>query len=93
MTRFNFRIFETGKPAFESQRRDLASAAEARQEALETSLAFVRERVIEGRITSTQRVVIDVHREENPFLRVALSLDLEQPCETSTGATESKTKR
>jgi hypothetical protein len=78
MTRFHFRICENGKETTDHAAREFADSAEACREAVETSLALASDLLRGGDMPSAQQVVIEVYREDDPFLRVSMSLEIER---------------
>ena len=86
MTRFHFHIYENGQATLDSEGRELTDRAQVRREAVETSMAIAREAFLGGDISSGQRVVINVDREDDPFLKVSVSLEIEEKMDDKAAA-------
>jgi hypothetical protein len=76
MPRFHFHIQENGRLIRDDEGQEFAGGAEARKEAVETGASIARDAFISG---SACRVIVDVREEEAPFLKVSITLDVEEP--------------
>jgi dTDP-4-dehydrorhamnose 3,5-epimerase-like enzyme len=76
MPRFHFHIQENGRLIRDDEGQEFAGAVEARKEAVETGASIARDAFISG---SAYRVIVDVREEEAPFLKVSITLDVEEP--------------
>ncbi|MBV9564423.1 MAG: hypothetical protein JOY90_28875 [Bradyrhizobium sp.] len=74
MARFHFHIHEDGRRIADEEGQEFDDNAQVRQEAVATGASIARDAFITG---SARRVVVDVHRENVPFLKVSISLEVE----------------
>ncbi|MBV8926214.1 MAG: hypothetical protein JOZ74_12680 [Bradyrhizobium sp.] len=74
MARFHFDIHENDRFIEDEEGRDLDDDEEVRRLALATGASIARDAFVEG---SANRIVIDVRKDDAPFMRVAISLSLE----------------
>ncbi|MBR0706835.1 MULTISPECIES: DUF6894 family protein [Bradyrhizobium] len=75
MPRFHFDIHENGRVFPDEDGQDLASENDARKEALMTGASVARDAFVLG---SARHVVVDVREEGAPFLKVSITLDVEE---------------
>jgi hypothetical protein len=76
MPRFHFHIHENGRLISDDEGQEFLDGREARKEAVETGASIARDAFIAG---SAFRVVVDVREEDAPFLKVSITLDVEEP--------------
>jgi hypothetical protein len=76
MPRFHFHIQENGRLIRDEEGQEFAGGAEVRKEAVETGASIARDAFMSG---SACRVIVDVREEEAPFLKVSITLDIEEP--------------
>jgi hypothetical protein len=76
MPRFHFHIQENGRLIRDEEGQEFAGGAEVRKEAVETGASIARDAFMSG---SACRVIVDVREEEAPFLKVSITLDVEEP--------------
>ncbi len=76
MPRFHFHIHENGTLIHDEEGQDFADRCDVRKEAVETGASIARDVFMSG---SARRVVVDVREEDAPFLKVTVTLDVEEP--------------
>jgi hypothetical protein len=76
MPRFHFHIQENGRLIRDEEGQEFAGGAEVRKEAVETGASIARDAFMSG---SAYRVIVDVREEEAPFMKVSITLDVEEP--------------
>ena len=76
MPRFHFHIQENGRLIRDEEGQEFAGGAEVRKEAVETGASIARDAFMSG---SACRVIVDVHEDEAPFMRVSITLHVEEP--------------
>jgi hypothetical protein len=74
MPRFHFHIKDNGNFIEDEEGQEFADAESVRREAIETGASIARDAFVSGR---TQRVIVDVRQGDVPFLKVSISLDVE----------------
>ena len=74
MARFHFHIHENGRCIADEEGQEFADEALVRKEAVATGASIARDAFITG---TARRVIVDVHRERAPFMKVSISLDVE----------------
>ena len=75
MACFHFDILENDRFIADEEGRHLDNDAGVRQLAVMTGAAIARDAFVEG---SASRIVVDVRKDDAPFMRVVISLSLEQ---------------
>lgn len=75
MPRFHFDIRENGHLILDEDGHDFADEDGARKEAVLTGASIAREVFIAG---GAHRVVVDVREEGTPFLKVSITLEVEE---------------
>ena len=75
MAYFHFDIRENDRLIADEEGRHLDDDERVRELAVTTGAAIARDAFVEG---SASRIVVDVRRENAPFMRVVISLFLEQ---------------
>jgi hypothetical protein len=75
MPRFHFHIEENGNLIPDEEGREFSNGGEVRKEAIATGASIARDAFMTG---SACRVVIDVREEKAPFLKVSITLDVEE---------------
>jgi hypothetical protein len=75
MPRFHFDIRENGHLIPDEDGHEFADEDGARKEAVLTGASIAREAFIAG---SARRVVVDVREEGAPFLKVSITLEVEE---------------
>lgn len=78
MPRFHFHIEENGRFTPDEEGRELADGAEVRKEAVTTGASIARDAFMAG---SACRVVVDVRQEDTLFLKVSITLEVEEAAE------------
>jgi hypothetical protein len=78
MAMFHFHIHENGQTTTDEEGREFSDPSKAREEAVATGTAIAREVFLSSGKASARRVIVDVHRGDVPFLKVSISLDIEQ---------------
>jgi hypothetical protein len=73
--RFHFHIRENGRLIPDEEGQEFLGGADARKEAVATGASIARDAFIAG---SACRVVVEVLEEDAPFLRVSITLDVEE---------------
>ncbi|MBV8924409.1 MAG: hypothetical protein JOZ74_03470 [Bradyrhizobium sp.] len=76
MPRFHFDIQENGRLIADDEGREFAGGEEVRKEAVATGASIARDAFMAG---SACRIVVDVREENAPFLKVSITLDVEEP--------------
>jgi hypothetical protein len=76
MPRFHFHIQENGRLIRDDEGQEFPGSAEVRKEAVETGASIARDAFMSG---SARLVIVDVREEEAPFLKVSITLDVEEP--------------
>jgi hypothetical protein len=76
MPRFHFHIEENGRLTSDEEGQVFADGREVRKEAVATGASIARDAFMTG---SACRVVVDVREEDEPFLRVSITLEVEEP--------------
>jgi hypothetical protein len=79
MPRFHFHIQENGTFIPDEEGQEFSGGDEVRKEAVETGASIARDAFMSG---SAKRVVVDVREEDTPFLKVSITLDVEDPTES-----------
>ena len=79
MPRFHFHIRENGRLILDEEGHEFLDGADARKEAVATGASIAREAFMAG---SACRVVVEVREEDAPFLKVSITLDVEEPAES-----------
>jgi hypothetical protein len=79
MPRFHFHIEENGRLIPDEEGQDFSDNEDVRREAIETGASIARDVFISG---AADRVVVDVREEDTPFLKVSITLDVEEPTES-----------
>jgi hypothetical protein len=75
MSRFHFHIQENGKFIPDEEGQEFSDGADVRKEAVATGASIARDAFISG---AARRVVVDVREEDAPFLKVSITLDIEE---------------
>ena len=75
MPRFHFDIHENGRLIPDENGQELLNGNDARKEAVLTGASIARDVFVSG---SARRVVVDVREEGAPFLKVSITLDVEE---------------
>jgi hypothetical protein len=78
MPRFHFDIRENGRLIVDEEGREFAHGSDVRKEAVTTGASIAREAFMAG---SARRVVVDVREDGTPFMKVSITLDVEEPPE------------
>ena len=76
MPRFHFHILENGRLNPDEEGQEFADEAAVRKEAVATGASIARDVFMNG---SACCVVVDVREEDSPFLKVSITLDIEEP--------------
>jgi hypothetical protein len=76
MPRFHFHIRENGRVIPDEEGQEFASGEDVRKEAVATGASIARDAFIAG---SANRVIVDVREDGAPFMKVSISLDVEEP--------------
>jgi hypothetical protein len=79
MPRFHFHIEENGKLIPDEEGQDFSHDEDVRREAIETGASIARDAFISG---AAHRVVVDVREENAPFLKVSITLHVEERTES-----------
>jgi hypothetical protein len=74
MPRFYFHIVEDGRVITDEEGQELTETDAIRMEAVETGASIARDAFIRG---SASRVIVDVRKGDELFLKVSISLTLE----------------
>jgi uncharacterized protein DUF6894 len=75
MSRFHFHIHENGRLIPDEEGQEFSDGADVRKEAVATGASIARDAFISG---TACRVVVDVREENAPFLKVSITLDIEE---------------
>ncbi len=75
MPRFHFDIHENGRVIPDEDGRDFATENDARKEAVLTGASLAHDAFIAG---SARSIVVDVREAGAPFLKVSITLELEE---------------
>jgi Domain of unknown function (DUF6894) len=75
MPRFHFHIEENGKLIPDEEGQEFLDGNQVRKEAIATGASIARDAFMSG---SACRVVVDVREEGAPFLRVSITLDVDE---------------
>jgi hypothetical protein len=75
MPHFHFHIREDGRLIRDDEGQELDDVDIARKEAIATGASIARDAFIAG---SARRIVVDVHENDRPFLKVSVTLDVEE---------------
>jgi hypothetical protein len=75
MPRFHFHIEENGKLIPDEEGQEFVDGDEVRKEAIATGASIARDAFMTG---SACHVVVDVHEDKAPYLKVSISLDVEE---------------
>jgi len=75
MPRFHFHIRENGRLIPDEKGQEFARGDDARKEAVETGASIARDAFVSG---SANRVVVDVCEDNAPFMKVSITLDVEE---------------
>jgi hypothetical protein len=78
MPRFHFDIREDGRFIPDDKGQEFAHGTAARKEAVTTGAAIARDAFVAG---SAKRIVVDVREDGTPFMKVSITLDVEEPAE------------
>jgi len=76
MRRFHFHIQENGRLIRDEEGQEFSDGAAVRTEALAAGASIARDAFVNG---SARRVVVDVREQDAPFLKVTVTLDVEEP--------------
>lgn len=76
MPRFHFDIVENGHFTRDDVGQEFADAKAARKEAVETGASIARDAFMSG---SADHIVIDVREDDEPCLKISITLDVEEP--------------
>jgi hypothetical protein len=75
MSRFHFHIEENGHRIPDEEGQEFFSGSQVRKEAIATGASIARDAFMTG---SACHVVVDVREEDGPFLRVSITLDVDE---------------
>ena len=75
MSRFHFHIEENGKLIPDEEGQEFSDREDVRKEAVATGASIARDAFISG---SAHHIVVDVREEDAPFLKVSITLDIEE---------------
>ncbi len=75
MPRFHFHIEENGSLIPDEEGREFPDGNEVRKEAIATGASIARDAFMTG---AACRVVVDVREENAPYLKVSITLDVEE---------------
>lgn len=75
MPRYHFHIQENGRLIRDEEGQEFSGGDEVRKEAVATGASIARDAFISG---SARRVVVDVREDDTPFLKVSITLDVEE---------------
>jgi hypothetical protein len=78
MPRFHFHIRENGRVIPDEEGHEFVDGADVRKEAVAAGASIARDAFIAG---SASRVVVDVREDGTPFMKVSITLDVEEPTE------------
>ena len=74
MPRFHFHVKDNGTFIEDEEGQEFSDTELVRREAVETGASIARDAFMSGR---AQRVIVDVRQGDVPFLKVSVSLDVE----------------
>jgi hypothetical protein len=74
MPRFHFHIHENGRLIRDDEGQEFSDGNEVRKEAVATGASIARDAFMSG---TARRVIVDVREEDAPFLKVSITLDVE----------------
>ncbi len=80
MPRFHFHIRENGHVVEDEEGRVLADKAAVRREAVATGASIARDAFVSG---SARNVVVDVRQSDAPYLKVSITLVVEDDFENA----------
>jgi len=75
MSHYQFHIQEDSQVFADDEGRDFTTGEAARREAVTTGASIARDVFVSGQ---AQKVVVQVDRDGDPFMRVSISLDVEE---------------
>lgn len=75
MSRFHFHIQENGRLIPDEEGQEFSDGEDARKEAVATGASIARDAFISG---VAQHVVVDVREDGAPFLKVSITLEIEE---------------
>jgi hypothetical protein len=75
MPRYHFHIHENGRFIPDDEGQEFSDGGAVRKEAVATGASIARDVFISG---SANRVVVEVREEGEPFLKVSITLDVEE---------------
>lgn len=75
MPRFHFHIRENGRLIPDDEGQEFANGDDVRREAVATGASIARDAFIAG---SASQVTVDVREDGAPFLKVSITLDVEE---------------
>ena len=75
MPRYHFHIRKDGRITWDDEGQEFADTAAARHEAIEAGAEIARDAFAAG---STDRIVVEVHEEGTPLLKVSIALLVEE---------------
>jgi hypothetical protein len=78
MPRFHFHIRENGRLITDEEGQEFANGNDVRKEAVATGASIARDAFMAG---SACRVIVDVREDGEPFMKVSITLDVEEPAE------------
>lgn len=78
MPRFHFDIRENGRLIPDEEGQEFAHGTDVRKEALTTGASIARDAFVAG---SANSIVVDVREDGTPFMKVSITLDVEEPSE------------
>jgi hypothetical protein len=79
MPRFHFHIEENGRLIPDEEGQEFFDGDQVRKEAIATGASLARDAFMTG---SACRVVVDVREENAPFMKVSITLDVEEEPES-----------
>jgi uncharacterized protein DUF6894 len=80
MPRFHFHVLEDGRLIKDEEGQEIAEKA-VRSEAVETGASIARDCFMKG---SANQVIVDVRKDEEPFLKVSISIAIQGPNDSTT---------
>ena len=75
MSRFHFHIEENGRLITDEEGQEFLDGDKVRKEAIATGASIARDAFMTG---SACRVVVDVRENDTPFLKVSITLDVQE---------------
>ena len=75
MPRFHFHIEENGRLITDEEGQEFLDGDKVRKEAIATGASIARDAFMAG---SACRVVVDVRENDTPFLKVSITLDVQE---------------